>query len=60
MGADPGVSRAGCLTAGQVNGQGASTVSFPPTGPSQGTVSNGTRMVLWSCNGQADQKWTLN
>ncbi|MDH6565876.1 MULTISPECIES: hypothetical protein [unclassified Streptomyces] len=54
------MSRAGCLTAGQVNGQGASTVSFPPTGPSQGTVSNGTRMVLWSCNGQADQKWTLN
>jgi hypothetical protein len=21
-------------------------------------TANGTRLILWSCNGQADQRWT--
>ncbi|MDX3243198.1 hypothetical protein PV408_15555 [Streptomyces sp. ME18-1-4] len=27
---------------------------------SDAATANGTKLVLWSCNGQTNQKWALN
>jgi hypothetical protein len=34
-----------------------SNLCLDATGQATG---NGTKLVLWTCNGQANQRWTLN
>jgi hypothetical protein len=45
------VSRALCLL-------GAAVLALSPT--STAGTANGTRIVLWTCNGGANQKWQLH